>query len=263
MDKTILYNNKSIHYRISGTGKCVVLLHGFIESLDIWDEFVIDLEKDFCTIAIDLPGHGKSDCLGDIHTMEQMAEVVKAVLHFEKIPHCVLVGHSMGGYVALSFLQLFPQMLNALCLFHSNANADSPEASVNRARTIELIKQNKHPFLSAFIPDLFAQENISKFDSEIKVLQERALQISPESLIASIKGMMARSDHSKLLSHARIPFLFIIGKKDTRSSFKQVLEQAQNVQHAEILLLDMVGHMGYIESKQVTLRVLHNFCAAY
>ncbi|MEI8202019.1 MAG: alpha/beta fold hydrolase [Bacteroidota bacterium] len=263
MDKTILYKEKSIHYRITGKGHCLVLLHGFIESLDIWDSFVAELKKDFCIITIDLPGHGQSDCIGEVHRMEEMAEVVRIVLQTEKIQHCILCGHSMGGYVALSFLDLFPQMLNAVCLFHSNANADSKEAGQNRMRTIELIKQNKHPFLSAFIPDLFAPENIEPFSNEIEILKERALQISPESLIASIRGMMQRKDHSKLIHHARIPFLFIIGKQDSRSSFKQVIEQAQSAHHAEILLLDKVGHMGYIENKKTTLRVLKDFSKAH
>ncbi len=263
MDKTLAYKRSKVHYRKAGKGPCLVLLHGFIESLDIWDDFVDDLKNQFCIITIDLPGHGKSDCIGDVHTMEEMAEVVKTVLNTENIQHCVLCGHSMGGYVALSFLDLFPQMLNALCLFHSNANADSEGVKDNRIRTIELINQNKHPFLSAFIPDLFAPENTETFASEIDILKQRALLITPEALAASIKGMMQRKDHSMLIQHAQIPFLFIIGKKDSRSPYQQVLQQAQLAQHAEILLLDKVGHMGYIENKKVTMRVLKDFTKAY
>ena len=89
----------------SSNGPCIVLLHGFLESLCIWDEFVNELSKDFKVLTIDLPGHGKTENFSEVHTMEFMAETVKAVLEHLKIEKCVLIGHSMGGYVRLLLLK--------------------------------------------------------------------------------------------------------------------------------------------------------------
>ena len=101
-----------IHYKVEGKlhQHTIVLLHGFTESLDIWDDFSAELSVDFKVICIDLPGHGNSGCIGDAHTMELMADVVKTIIDKEKVNECVIIGHSMGGYVALAFAEKYPDV---------------------------------------------------------------------------------------------------------------------------------------------------------
>ncbi|MDX5427885.1 MAG: alpha/beta fold hydrolase, partial [Bacteroidota bacterium] len=88
-----------IHFSEKGAGRALVLLHGFLENRTMWDSLTGTLSKRFRVVAIDLPGHGQTPCLGYVHTMEEMADAVKAVLDHLGLRRYVMVGHSMGGYV--------------------------------------------------------------------------------------------------------------------------------------------------------------------
>lgn len=99
----IYYKNTAVHFSDYGKGTAVVLLHGFLENQTMWDDTVAVLSKKYRVITIDLLGHGLTENLGYIHTMEQMAEAVREVLVHLKVRKSFFVGHSMGGYVALAF----------------------------------------------------------------------------------------------------------------------------------------------------------------
>ncbi|HQH19360.1 MAG TPA: alpha/beta hydrolase [Bacteroidales bacterium] len=257
----ITYNNSRINYNVEGTlgNKTIVFLHGFTESLDIWDKFSTDLSIHHKVICIDLPGHGKSECIGEIHKMEEMAEVVKMVLDQESVTNCVIIGHSMGGYVSLAFAEKYSDMLKGLGLFHSSPFADTPEGKQDRARVIEVIKKNHSNFLMNFIPDLFAPDNRKKYEDEINSLIKKAVLMTGESIIAAQRGMMERKDKSNVLTEVLYPVLFIAGKMDTRIPFEKVTQMIILPKDATSLLLHDVGHMGYIESSDKTLYAVKCF----
>ena len=114
-----------LNYEISGNGKeNLVLLHGFMENLLIWEEMEEKLSQDFTLIKIDLPGHGLSKIYSDVHSMELNAEEVKKVTDQLKLGKFHLLGHSMGGYTSLAFAEKFPDDLKSLTLFFSTYFAD-------------------------------------------------------------------------------------------------------------------------------------------
>jgi len=256
--KTTSYKEKQISYFTSGEGKSIFLIHGFLESKEIWKDFATELSENYKVICIDLPGHGDSDIIGDIHSMEEMAEIIKHVADLLEISEFVLIGHSMGGYVSLSFAEKYPSYLKGLGLFHSQAIADSEEAKNNRDRACEIVKNNKHKYISTFIPDLFAPENVVKFQDEIKKLQNNVENILPDSIIASQKGMKKRTDKINVLLELDVPIMFIAGKQDSRVPIQKVMAQAMLPKHSEILILS-IGHMGYIEAKNETLNFTKSF----
>jgi len=251
----IIFNNSRIHYSIEGKLKqnALVLLHGFTESLDIWDDFSAELSLDFKVICIDLPGHGKSECVGDVHTMELMADVVKAVLDKESIVESVMIGHSMGGYVALAFAEKYPLYIKGLGLFHSSAFGDTPQGKVNRTRAIEAIEKDHWEFIVNFIPDLFAPANREALKEEIDTLVEKANAMSKQAIIAAQKGMLTRENRSSVLENANYPMLFIAGKQDTRVPFEVVIQQIAMPKDTVVLLLHDIAHMGYLEARDKTL----------
>ena len=114
MDDKVYFKNTGIRYKAEGSGTTIVLLHGYLESSDIWDKFSGELKHEFRVISIDLPGHGKSGIVADIHTMEIMAETVNAVLDELDIDKCILIGHSMGGYVTMAFADLYLKNLSSV-----------------------------------------------------------------------------------------------------------------------------------------------------
>lgn len=259
MEKAAQFQGKVIAYNISGSGPALVLLHGFLESKAIWDEFTETLVKDFTVIAIDMPGHGESDILAETHSMILMAEAVKEVLSAENISQIVISGHSMGGYVALQFAVKYPEILKGLVLFHSHANADTDEAKENRRRTINVVRKNRGGFIKQFIPDLFDQKHVAEYSVAIQKLQDIASVMSPEGIIAAVSGMRDRQSQLQFLLLSDIPILFIIGKQDSRMPYNQLIAQAVIPSHSEVLLLEDVGHMGFIEAPGITMSALRYF----
>lgn len=162
MRKHFEIKNKKIYYKIEGNGKTIVLLHGFPFSLNLWDDLSRELSNEFKVLTIDLPGFGDSECLSEVHSMSLMAQVIKAALDINNISKCILLGHSMGGYVTLEFADKYPEMLKGFGLIHSHALPDTKEGKENRNRVIEAVKKNHKNFVSSFIPELFAPHNIEK-----------------------------------------------------------------------------------------------------
>ena len=259
MLRNVIHRGKNIHYKVEGKGNAVVLLHGFLESLEMWDAFAAVLAQDHTIIRIDLPGFGKSESIGKTHTMELMADSVKAVFDQEQLERVVMAGHSMGGYTALAFADMYPEHLAGLCLFHSQAADDTEEAKANRERTIKVVEQDHTGFISGFIPDLFAPENVQKFKTEIESLKNSARLTRKEGIIAALRGMKLRTEKLTLLKKLDIPVLFIAGKKDKRIPVATIMEQALLPHHSEVLLLEDVGHMGYVEAEKETREALRCF----
>jgi len=259
MEDYFLFCSKKIRFRSEGKGNVIVLLHGFTESLEIWNEFAVSLCKSFRVICIDLPGHGKSECLGYSHSMEELAECMHALLESLNIEKPIVIGHSMGGYVALAFARKYSKNVKGLGLFHSSAYPDTIEGKANRSKVIEFISKNHSEFIMNFIPDLFTPKNREKFQNEISILVDSAKKMTKEGIIASQIGMRDRVDSSDVLKNVDFPVLFIAGKKDTRIPFDKVMEQVAMPKDTIALLLDEVAHMGYIEAKEKTLHAVKCF----
>ena len=137
----LFYTDKAgnrIAYTERGEGDTIVLLHGYLESLLVWDRFSTNLSRHFRVLSVDLPGHGQSDVISGEHSMEMMAERIAGLLDSLGIEKVLMTGHSLGGYVALAFLELFPERLAGYCLFHSHPFADTDEAVERRNREISI-----------------------------------------------------------------------------------------------------------------------------
>ncbi len=259
----IKFEGIPIHYQVSGKGSALVLLHGFIESLTIWDEFAKNLSESFRVIRIDLPGHGKTPALGKVHTMELMAAAVRAVLDNLHVESCIMIGHSMGGYVTLEFAKQYPHILYGMGLFHSHAAADTFEAKENRMRTIEIVKLNRKGFIKQFIPDLFAETNVVRLSDQIEQLSKNAEKMSVQSITNTLMGLKDRSGKFDLLLNTNIPVLFIAGKEDSRIPVQNILAQAILPRYSEVLVLGDVGHMGFIEAREQTIEMVRNFAVKF
>lgn len=253
------YNNAKICYSVEGTGDTVVLLHGFLENMDIWENFSQELSRKYKVVLIDLPGHGSSNMIAETHSMELMAKVVNSTLEALQIETCIMIGHSMGAYVSLAYAEMYTDKISGLGIFHSHAAADTTEGKINRGRAIQIVKENHKDFISAFIPDLFTKKNQEILSQEIDLLQKASRLISKESVIASLDGMRHRTDKLKLISNLRIPIMFIIGKQDSRTPLDKMFSQIELVKHAEVLILEDVAHMGYLEDFNKTYLFTSHF----
>src|SRR5690606_18075357 len=157
-------------------GNTMVLLHGFLENSTIWDAIKNIFKSNYRVITIDLLGHGKTGCLGYVHSMEAMAEAVQAVVDHLKVEKFTIIGHSMGGYVSMAFAEKNPGSLEGLVLMNSTAKADTEEKKKNRDRAIEAVKKDHKSFIRHSISNLFRPKNRKIFTEEIKLLKEEALE---------------------------------------------------------------------------------------
>lgn len=255
----IHYKNSIISFEQKGQGPALVLIHGFAESSLVWKKFAQELSAEFKVITIDLPGHGKSECVSDIHSMEMMAEVVKKVLDHLKVDSCVMVGHSMGGYVTLAFVKQYPEVVKGIGLFHSTSLADNDEVAQRRLKAIEIIENDHSDFLLGFIPDLFAPENREALSYAIDELMAEARKMEPRALIAAQQGMKDRTSTLDVLINTPLPVMFIAGQKDTRVPFENIWVQMALTETAYSLILRSAGHMGFLEEPRKTMDFTASF----
>ncbi|WP_298419452.1 alpha/beta hydrolase [uncultured Kordia sp.] len=257
MQQFVTYKNIEIGYTVSGEGNALVLLHGFLETSSMWNDYVNVFSKTHKVITIDLLGHGKTGCIGYIHTMEEMAEAVFAVLSTLRLRKLHLAGHSMGGYVALAFAEMYPDYVKALCLINSTARADSAERKVNRDRAIKAVKYNHKQFIRIAITNLFRPKNRKIFAENIKAVKKEALTISLQGIVAALEGMKIREDREVLLHFSPYKKMMIIGKHDPILVFDDLIDQTKNSEVIVDILPD--GHMSHIENKEELIYALHLF----
>lgn len=259
MERELHILNHKVRISDSGKGRTLVLLHGFPESLEIWEDLSRDLTKTYRIIGIDLPGFGGTECFGYVHTMEDMAEMVKGVLDELGVRKYVLCGHSMGGYVALAFAEKFASHLNGLILFHSSAAADSMEKQADRDRAIQAVKADKKAFVFQLLERLFAPENLPLMKEPLEKLKRVASETSPQAIIAALEGMKIRKDRIGLLKTFTFPVLYIVGKKDVVLQADQLILQAKTAIDPEVLLLENAGHMGFYENPVTVEKGIRGF----
>ncbi|MBS7232811.1 alpha/beta hydrolase [Flavobacterium psychroterrae] len=255
--KNILYKNTKISFTDSGKGTAIVLLHGFLENKKMWKEYVDLFSENYRVITIDLLGHGESDCLGYVHSMEDNANAVHEVLDHLKIEKAIILGHSMGGYVGLAFAELFPKKINKLVLLNSSSKADSHDKKINRNRAIKAVKQNYVNFVSLAIANLFSENNRTRLEDEIEKVKIQALKTPLQGIVASLEGMKIRKDRESLLKQDLFPVLLVLGKKDPVLNYDENTAQIENTTVKLVSFDD--GHMSQIENKEELKTVLLDF----
>ena len=250
-----------VHYSDEGRNnkKTVVLLHGFLQNLDVWSSYVLSYMHDFRVLTIDLPGHGHTDTFGEVHSMDMMARVVKTVLGEAGVNQCVMVGHSMGGYVALAFAEKYPYSLRGLGLVNSHALCDSDSHRESRQAVCEQVMENRASYIVNFVPTLFDDSNRAALSQDIKDLQDQCLETRTEAIVAAQTGMMNRPSRIGVLQQLEVPVLFVYGKNDKRIPIEIAISQAMIPSHSEILLLDHVGHMSFMEEREYVKLRIKNF----
>lgn len=254
MDQFLPLKNYNLRYRDQGKGKTVLLLHGYLESLETFETFANDLSKLARVITIDLPGHGSSELKVKSCSVENMDEAVNELVTHLQVEKINLIGHSMGGYVALAFADKYKEKLDSFCLFHSSPNADTEEKKANRKREIELINQNKKEIIcKTSIPNTFSNNNLDKFATEIEQITKIACKTSDKGIIVALEAMMNRPDRNHVLKALDIPKVSIMGQEDNFIPLS-VAKEIAKANDLNPFILENSGHMGFIEQRQESLR---------
>mgnify|MGYP001269833529 CR=1 FL=1 len=257
MEKSLSFKNTKISYTDSGKGPIVVLLHGFLENNTMWKEIIPEISKKNRVLAIDLLGHGKTGCLGYIHSMELMAEAVFSVLKSLRIRKVTLIGHSMGGYVSLALSEKHPEMIRGLCLLNSTSLSDNAARRKLRVRANKMAQTNFKNIVRMSFVNLFSEESKTAFKSEIENALGDALKIPLRGYMACQEGMRIRSNRMSILQINNFKKLFILGKEDPVLSETEALEEAKKTLSGAVVLSG--GHMIHIENTDGLIRCLNPF----
>lgn len=247
-------------YTHSGVGQAVVLLHGFLEERSMWQSLELKLRSEFRVISIDLLGHGETSSLGYVHEMEDQAEIVAQVINTEEVTDVVLVGHSMGGYVALAFAEKYAHKIDGLVLFHSTAYPDSEEKKKDRLRVVELVQRNKQVYVNAAIPTLFAETTRNSHRSDIEHLTTVANTFTQQGIIANIRGMMTRKGRSDVLKKGQFRKLIVHGDLDSVIRTEDIKKLSELNSEIELKIIEGIGHMGHLEAKEECFSLIYEFC---
>ena len=257
MQKSIIHKGVPVVYDDWGEGKCIFLIHGYLETRKVWSGFAERFTGTFRVIAMDLPGHGDSGVWGEVHLMEDLAGAARDILEAEAIDRTFLVGHSLGGYVAMAFAELYPERLSGYCLFHSSCFADTEEKKQNRDREIHVIRcGKKRQIINTSIPKMFADSNLKPMEEKVERVKQIAMGNSEEGIVALLNGMKQRPDRTGILRNDKLPLLLIGGMKDNYIP-EEVFEKLTDLApRASVLRLEHSGHMGFLEEPGPAARAI-------
>ena len=241
-----------------GKGKAIVLLHGFMETRKIWASFARKLSSTYRVFIIDLPGHGDSSTYGYCHSMEFMAEAVMAVLKTYRIRRYHIVGHSMGGYVAMGLAEIQADNIRGICMFHSTSQADSETKKKERNKVIKVVGRNKAIFIREAIPKLF-NTRYKPYKRLIQRYITEAMKMEAQGIVAALEGMKIRPDRQIVMKFAPYPFLYIVGEHDNILPKKKLISEARDSENASYCILERSGHMGFEEESEASFSALESF----
>ncbi|MFY0628930.1 MAG: alpha/beta hydrolase [Flavobacteriaceae bacterium] len=257
MQKTLSFKNIPISYSDEGKGSVVVLLHGFLENVTMWNDLIPVLTKTNRVIAIDLLGHGNTPCLGYVHSMELMAEAVDAVLKSLRIRRVTLIGHSMGGYASLAYAEKYPATIKGFCLMNSTSFADDAELKALRERANKMVQNNFNNMVRMSFTNLFGERSRTLYKAEMELALKEALKTPLQGYIAGQEGMRIRPNRMAVLQNNSFKKLIVIGKKDSVLNYERSLEEAEKTNSETVVFDD--GHMSHIENKNELIDALKTF----
>lgn len=264
MLNTLQFKGATCYYREEGKGKNIMLLHGFMEEGTLWNELVKALKRSYRVLVPDLPGFGKSalPADGSALSMDLYADYVIAVAQQAKAKKLVLLGHSMGGYIALQVAEKHPALLTGFGLINSHCFADWPEKKEGRRKSNEHIKKyGTRIFAGEFYNSLFDPSYIKKHKTVLKELTAQALRYTPEAIMQANAAMAARAGKEDVLKNLPVPVLFIQGSNDPVVPAGYALKQAAFPAVADIHIFSNAKHMSLFERKAETIAAIKNYVA--
>ena len=260
MDNWIKYKGADCYYRTEGEGKALVLVHGFMEEGTTWQGVIDKFKKSYRVIIPDLPGFGKSPLNRKTVSMEFYADFLNQILLKEKIKRCVMMGHSMGGYVALHFAETHPKLLSGLGLINSHCYADSAEKKNSRKKSIDFISRfGTEKFVGELYKKMFTEKYTSKHAKTVQQFINQALLYKQEPVMAATQAMIKRKDKSDVLKKLKAPLLIIAGKQDEIVPLNSIYDQASLANVTDFHMFNDSQHMTVWEKKTPSLKAIESF----
>ena len=255
----MMSGSSSLYCRKTGAGRAILLLHGFPVDGSIWDEVAMPLSGQYTVLVPDLPGAGQSGAV-DFKGIDDIASQLADFLVAAKYENVLVVGHSMGGYVALSLAQQYPGLVAGVSLVHSTPEADDDDKKENRRKAIRIIEGGgKDTFIKQLIPNLFCTEFKQTSPRKVERCVELGLGIEAASLVGYYSAMMDRLDYCNWLKNNKLPMQWIMGESDSILSFKKLILNCHHSDVNFVTLFTDCGNMSMIEQPSELVANLDEF----
>ena len=246
--------------------KTLFLLHGYLETMYVFNELVDALKSRYRVIVIDMPGHGLTDSAPAdasgrrVNSLAFAVEVMAGVMAKCGVEKVVLAGHSMGGYVTLKALHDRPELVEKAILLSSHPFPDAPEKAADRAREISLIQAGKLPLLAdASIEKMYDEDNLRACDEKIRETVELCETHDPEGIISAIEGLRTRPDLQPVMQQPPCPLLLIHGDHDNFQPLEMVARLKDLFPKVRYHLIPSTGHNAFIENTPAVAEAMIEF----
>jgi len=260
MEQIIELEDYNIFVKTEGEGPHLLLLHSYWGSLLLFDDLVRELSNNRKVIRIDLPGHGNSGTPPPGYRFDSFAGVLEELLNRLNIGGKIsIIGHSMGGYIAMAYADRFPKRIESLILMHSPVRGADILSIKSRNREADLLRKGKRELLlQVTVPSNFGLIQGGSIEHALEVVMQTSKQVTLDGALRSIEAMNHRNDYLKTLQSGTFPILIIVGKYDKVYDAEEQLEDASKIP-AEVIFLQHSGHMGFMEEPGKVLSRLKHF----
>lgn len=254
------------HLSSSGERQTIVLLHGYLETMYIFNELIDSLKDKYRIITLDLPGHGLTDSAPAdnkglvVNTVQFDVPLICGVMDKCGVSNAVLAGHSMGGYITLEALRQVPHRFSKAILLNSHPFPDLPEKQVDREREIKIIEAEKLELLaSSSIPKMYFEQNLKRCDEKVQETVELCQTHDPNGIIASIRGISCRPNLEDVMKEPPVPILLIHGDNDNFLPLERVESMKQQFPKVSYHLVPSTGHNSFIENTTAVSQIICDF----
>jgi 3-oxoadipate enol-lactonase len=261
-------NGFEMNFEDVGEGPALLLVHGFPFDHSMWTHQMEALQQDYRVIAPDLRGHGQSEVTPGPYSMDLLAEDLYALLQSLGIEQVVLVGLSMGGYIAFAFWRSYPELVQALVLADTRATADTPEGRQNRQEMIEQVRaEGTRPIADQMVARLLSALTLEKKPAVVSHARRMILNTPVDGVVGALQGMAQRPDSTPLLETITVPTLILVGEEDTVTPPQAAAEMQAGIQsprrsdapEVELVHIRQAGHLSPLENPEVFNLALREF----
>ncbi len=229
----------------------LILIHGYPFDHSLWDAVAGELKNDAKIVAPDLPGFGGTPTLRSQPSLDRYADFIAELMDRERLLAAVVAGMSMGGYVALSFAENYPERLAGLALIASQAAADSDEARTGRAAMIEKVrKEGPQVAAEAIAAKLFSPQN-SQNHTYLKIPRECAAKAGVEGICWALQAMANRPDRTFVLKNLECPWAVMHGAEDKIVPIDRAEQMSRESSLCEFTRVANAGHGIPIEQPKI------------
>ncbi len=246
-----------IHYTVQGEGSPVVMVHGFLDSLQTWRRNAHVLAENHRVYAIDVLGFGSSERVREpIYTLKNQAAFLQEFFDAQKIEKADVIGHSMGGALALQFAYDFPASVHKLVLI-------APATYLLNALPRNGFKNMPRPISRGMLgiyekmqgdranPVRFAYGDPERITDDAVTHRNRMMRVRGQhDALISMSKSKRDANVPQELHTVQMPTLIVWGKKDRVVPASHAHKHFRDMPNARLEWIDDAGHLPHEENPE-------------